>query len=153
MQVMVVFGRGFHGVKQIAFTSADRATIRGTIDGRPIVPFPIKADPKSITFADGTAIPATRIDDETKRALPSAPKSDTTDSPLLKRAHCYLRLKEGHPSRLTFIPDENDVSHLPGWVRAPKQITDGHLSKLASAMGAVLATLDPSIPESHLIPR
>jgi predicted nucleic acid-binding protein len=61
-----------------------------------------------------------------------------------------LRLKA---SRLTFIPDEHDVSHLPAWVRAPKQITGGHLSKLASAKGGVLATLDESIPGSYLIPK
>jgi uncharacterized protein len=64
-----------------------------------------------------------------------------------------LRLKESPRSRLRFISDEHDVSHLPGWVRAPKQITDGHLSKLASANGAVLATLDEKIPRSYLIPR
>ncbi|HEY6351883.1 MAG TPA: hypothetical protein VI636_21000, partial [Candidatus Angelobacter sp.] len=64
-----------------------------------------------------------------------------------------LRLKEARSSPLTFIPDAHDVSHLPGWVRAPKQISDGHLSKLASANGAVLATLDENIPESYLIPR
>ena len=64
-----------------------------------------------------------------------------------------MRLKEGRSSRLTFIPDDHDVSHLPGWVRAPKQITDGHLSKLASANAAVLATLDESIAGSYLIPR
>jgi predicted nucleic acid-binding protein len=63
-----------------------------------------------------------------------------------------LRLKEARTSRLTFISDEHDVSHLPGWVRAPKQITDGHLSKLASANRAVLATLDENIPGSYLIP-
>src|SRR5450755_528569 len=43
-----------------------------------------------------------------------------------------LRLKEGRTSCLTYIPDEHDVSHLPCLVRAPNQITDGHLSKLAS---------------------
>jgi len=64
-----------------------------------------------------------------------------------------LRLKEVRTSRLAFIPDAHDVSHLPGWVRAPKQITDGHLSKLASANGAILATLDESIPGSYLIPK
>ena len=64
-----------------------------------------------------------------------------------------LRLKEGRTSPLTFIPDEHDVSHLPGWVRAPKQITDGHLSKLATANGAVLATLDENIPGSYLVPK
>ena len=64
-----------------------------------------------------------------------------------------LRLKQSRASRLEFIPDENDVSHLPGWVRAPRQITDGHLSKLASANGAVLATLDANIPGSYLIPQ
>lgn len=63
-----------------------------------------------------------------------------------------LRLKEAPTSRLTFISDGHDVSHLPGWVRAPKQITDGHLSKLANANGAVLATLE-NIPGSYLIPR
>lgn len=61
-----------------------------------------------------------------------------------------LRLKQ---NRLTFIPDGHDVSQLPAWVKAPKQITDGHLSKLAAANGAVLATLDESIPGSYLIPK
>src|SRR6478672_5320561 len=51
-----------------------------------------------------------------------------------------LRLKEAPTAPLKFLPDEHDVSHLPAWVRAPKQITDGHLSKLASANSAVLAT-------------
>ena len=64
-----------------------------------------------------------------------------------------LRLKEARTSPLKFIPDEHDVSHLPAWVRAPKQITDGHLSKLAVANAAVLATLDENIPGSFLIPK
>ena len=64
-----------------------------------------------------------------------------------------LRLKEARSSPLAFIADEQDVSHLPSWVRAPKQITDGHLSKLATANSAVLATLDASIPGSYLIPK
>ncbi|MFZ0732126.1 MAG: hypothetical protein WAM79_07365 [Candidatus Sulfotelmatobacter sp.] len=64
-----------------------------------------------------------------------------------------LRLKEARTSPLAFIADEHDVSHLPSWVRAPKQITDGHLSKLAIANSAVLATLDESIPGSYLIPK
>lgn len=64
-----------------------------------------------------------------------------------------LRLKQARISRLAFIPDEHDVSHLPGWVRAGRQITDGHLSKLAKANGAVLATLDENIPGSYLIPK
>ncbi len=64
-----------------------------------------------------------------------------------------LRLKVAHTSPLKFFPDEHDVSHLPASVRAPKQITDGHLSKLATANSAVLATLDESIPGSYLIPK
>jgi len=64
-----------------------------------------------------------------------------------------LRLKAVRISRLAFIPDQHDVSYLPGWVKAPKQITDGHLSELASANGAVLATLDENIPGSYLIPK
>jgi len=64
-----------------------------------------------------------------------------------------LRLKEARTCPLAFISDEHDVSHLPTWVRAPKQITDGHLSKLATANAGVLATLDESIPGSYLIPK
>jgi hypothetical protein len=64
-----------------------------------------------------------------------------------------LRLKEVRISPLQFILDEHDVSHLPAWVRTPKQITDGHLSKLATANAAVLATLDENIPGSYLIPK
>jgi predicted nucleic acid-binding protein len=64
-----------------------------------------------------------------------------------------VRLKEARASPLGFIPDEHDVPHLPAWVRAPKQITDGHLSKLAVANAAVLATLDENIPGSYLIPK
>jgi hypothetical protein len=62
-----------------------------------------------------------------------------------------LRLKEAPTSPLKFIPDEHDVSHLPAWVRGPKQITDPHSSKLASANAAVSATLDENIPGSYQI--
>ena len=64
-----------------------------------------------------------------------------------------LRLKQVRTCPLAFISDEHDVSHLPTWVRAPKQITDGHLSKLATANSALLATLDERIPGSYLIPK
>ena len=63
------------------------------------------------------------------------------------------RLKEAVPASFVFISDSNGVSQLTGWVRAPKQITDGHLSQLASANGAILATLDERIPDSYLIPK
>lgn len=62
-----------------------------------------------------------------------------------------LRLKESNLSRFTFISDDHDVSHLPSWVKMPKQTTDGHLAKLASANGGVLATLDRKIPGAYLI--
>jgi len=64
-----------------------------------------------------------------------------------------MRLKRSRAARFTFIVDKNDISHLPGWVKTPKQITDGHLAKLASANDAVLTTLDENIPGSYVIPR
>jgi uncharacterized protein len=64
-----------------------------------------------------------------------------------------LRLKRARGSPLTFISDAHDVSALPGWVKTPKQITDGHLSQLAAAHGAILATLDESIAGSFVIPK
>ena len=51
----------------------------------------------------------------------------------------------------TFLPDNHDVSRLPKWVKMPKQITDGHLTELAIANKATLATLDARIPGAHLI--
>ncbi len=53
---------------------------------------------------------------------------------------------------LEFIGGANDISSLPQWVKSPAQITDGHLVQLASANGAVLATLDEGIPGAFLIP-
>ncbi len=53
---------------------------------------------------------------------------------------------------LEFINDGNDISSLPKWVKSPAQTTDGHLVQLASANGAVLATLDEGIPGAFLIP-
>ena len=64
-----------------------------------------------------------------------------------------LRLKKVKALPLTFIPDGHDVSHLPAWVKTPKQTTDGHLVRLAGANGAVLATLDERIPGAYLIPH
>ena len=51
-----------------------------------------------------------------------------------------------------FLADDHDASHLPSWVKAPKQLTDGHLLKLATANGGMLATLDGRIPGAFLIP-
>lgn len=63
-----------------------------------------------------------------------------------------LRLKRTPVLPVTFIADDRDISHLPAWAKAPKQTTDGHLIELASAHGAVLATLDQRIPGAYLIP-
>ncbi len=53
---------------------------------------------------------------------------------------------------LIFLADSNDISALPAWVKSTAQTTDGHLLQLASANGAVLATLDERIPGAFLIP-
>jgi len=63
-----------------------------------------------------------------------------------------LQLKSSSRIGFTFVADALDASQLPKWVRAPKQITDGHLVQLAEAHEAVLATLDRSIPGAYLIP-
>ncbi|MGH9413000.1 MAG: TA system VapC family ribonuclease toxin [Terriglobales bacterium] len=56
------------------------------------------------------------------------------------------------PSRFRFLPDACRIAGLPGWVRSPKQITDGHLLQLARVHGAELATLDHRIRSAHRIP-
>jgi predicted nucleic acid-binding protein len=64
-----------------------------------------------------------------------------------------LRLKKSGKLSHVFLPDDHDISHLPAWVKTPRQTTDGHLVQLALAHGAVLATLDERIPGAYVIPR
>jgi len=63
-----------------------------------------------------------------------------------------VRIKQANVPKFTFIPDDHDISRLPAWVKTPRQITDGHLVNLASAVGGTLATLDGKIPGGYLIP-
>jgi uncharacterized protein len=65
---------------------------------------------------------------------------------------CLMRLKSSSRIGFVFASDDLDASRLPRWVKAAKQITDGHLTQLAKANGAVLATLDQNIPGAFLIP-
>jgi uncharacterized protein len=64
-----------------------------------------------------------------------------------------LRVKDSDGIHWIFISDDRGISHLPKWVRTPKQTTDGHLAGLAGANGAVLATLDRRIPGAFVIPQ
>ncbi len=64
-----------------------------------------------------------------------------------------LRMKKAAEPAFAFIADDRDASHLPTWVKTANQTTDGHLASLASANGAVLATLDRGIPGAYLIPE
>jgi len=64
-----------------------------------------------------------------------------------------LKVKKSDGMRWIFIPDDRDISHLPKWVRTPKQTTDGHLADLARAAEAILATLDRRIPGAFVIPE
>jgi len=61
-------------------------------------------------------------------------------------------LKSRSAMPLAFLPDGDDISFLPAWVRTPAQTTDGHLLQLAKTNNAVLATLDKGIPGAFLIP-
>jgi predicted nucleic acid-binding protein len=64
-----------------------------------------------------------------------------------------VRLKSSSRIGFAFVADALDASRLPGWVKTPKQVTDGHLVQLAEANGAVLATLDRNIRGAFLIPE
>ena len=50
------------------------------------------------------------------------------------------------------LADDVGADSLPDWADVPGLTTDGHLSALASARDARLATLDEGIPRSFLIP-
>jgi predicted nucleic acid-binding protein len=61
-------------------------------------------------------------------------------------------LKSAGPVKFVFVADDHDISHLPDWVKAASQTTDGHLAQLAKSKNAVLATLDRKIQRALIIP-
>jgi hypothetical protein len=83
------------------------------------------------------------------RVLSQAPAYGFT---VVQARTALLRLKRAKVLSFTFIADTHDISHLPTWVKTPKQTTDGHLVELARVNGAVLATLDEKVPGSYRIP-
>jgi uncharacterized protein len=83
------------------------------------------------------------------RVLAQAPAYGFT---VVQARSLLLQLKKSRIVTLTFLPDDHDISHLPAWVKTPKQTTDGHLLELANANAAVLATLDEKIPGAYSIP-
>lgn len=74
-------------------------------------------------------------------------------SSVAQACELLLRIKNSEEIRWSFISDNRDISHLPKWVRTPKQTTDGHLVGLARANEAVLATLDRRLPGAFFIPE
>jgi uncharacterized protein len=83
------------------------------------------------------------------RVLSQAPAYGFT---VVQARTALLRLKRAKVLPFAFISDGHDISHLPAWVKSPKQTTDGHLAELARVSGAVLATLDEKVPGSYRIP-
>jgi predicted nucleic acid-binding protein len=63
-----------------------------------------------------------------------------------------VKLKSSPANPFAFIPDDIDLSRLPGWARSPGQLTDAHLMELAESHGYMLATLDTRIAGAYLIP-
>jgi uncharacterized protein len=63
-----------------------------------------------------------------------------------------LSIKTANVLKFSFINDDQEVSHVPIWVKTANQVTDGHFLQLAKANGAILATLDRGIPGGLLIP-
>ena len=83
------------------------------------------------------------------RVLAQAPQYGFTVG---QACNLLQRLKAARTVTFTFIPDGQDISPLPRWVKTAKQTTDGHLAQLAGANSAVFATLDRRIPQAFLIP-
>ena len=84
------------------------------------------------------------------RVLGQAPQYGSS---VIQARELLLKVKNSDRARWTFISDDRDISHLPKWVRTPKQTTDGHLAGLAGENEAVLATLDRRIPGAFVIPQ
>ena len=60
-------------------------------------------------------------------------------------------LKSSSKIRFELIADDIGVSQLPGFVKKPQSLTDGHLFELAKKNSLRLVTLDRGIPSSVFI--
>jgi predicted nucleic acid-binding protein len=58
----------------------------------------------------------------------------------------------GGKAKVGFCPDGSRADDLPAWATTPALIGDGHLTALAAANRARLATLDEGIADARLIP-
>ena len=55
-------------------------------------------------------------------------------------------------TKARIVADDLGAARLPAWADTAAKTTDGHLSELAQAHGAKLATLDTRIPGAILLP-
>jgi hypothetical protein len=63
------YGPDFWEIKHASFQSTDGKIIRGEVDGRPIQPFRVTDDPRSVKFAQGVTPPAAKASPEVQEAL------------------------------------------------------------------------------------
>ena len=84
LEMHVLFGEGFHGIKEAVFTSADRETLRGQLDGKPLAPFSVRGKLDAVRFADGAPIPAGGVDGDLKKALAALQGSVQRDCSVTK---------------------------------------------------------------------
>ncbi|MFT4175802.1 MAG: hypothetical protein QM627_04030 [Luteolibacter sp.] len=61
-------------------------------------------------------------------------------------------LKETSKVPFVLLPDGLSAKDLPAYVLSAKQVTDGHLLRLADSMSMQLVTLDKRIPDAYVIP-
>lgn len=61
-------------------------------------------------------------------------------------------LKQSSRIPFAMLADSLGASDLPSWVGGARQVTDGHLLRLAETHSMHLATLDKGIPKAFLIP-
>lgn len=55
-------------------------------------------------------------------------------------------------ARHEFVPDDQPAVQWPAWCQSASRTPDAHLLALAQSHGAVLATLDTSIPGAFVLP-
>lgn len=72
--------------------------------------------------------------------------------PVRESVRLLTRFRANRRRVVVRLPDDHGASDLPQWVKASRQITDGHLAGLAVRHGACLATLDNGIPGAIVIP-
>ncbi len=149
LRVSARFGDPSKSVKGLTFTSKEGKYLSGSIDGRPILPFEIGSDPKSLRFVDGKALLSAPIDAATQSAIQAILASlVSSPSKYLAEEECWSRGQENpspcHKPIACAWPFLSHLSRPLSWCERRLSVRPRSPTRSADERGAGPGLSDPA---------